>query len=74
MSWNMWPSAGPTEIFGSTQAYDEEVAALVAVGAALDEGMIYFDVRPSSHVPTVELRVCDACHSVDTVVLIARRR
>jgi len=36
-----------------------------------DPGMIYFDVRPSSHVPTIELRVCDACHSVDTVVLIA---
>ena len=23
--------------------------------------MAYFDVRPSDHVPTVELRVCDAC-------------
>jgi carboxylate-amine ligase len=33
--------------------------------------MIYFDVRPSSHVPTVELRICDACPFVDTVVLIA---
>ncbi len=33
--------------------------------------MIYFDVRPSAHVPTIEMRVCDACPSVDTVVLIA---
>jgi glutamate---cysteine ligase / carboxylate-amine ligase len=23
--------------------------------------MIYFDVRPSAHLPTVELRICDAC-------------
>ena len=27
--------------------------------------MIYFDVRPSSHVPTLELRVCDACIFID---------
>ena len=33
--------------------------------------MAYFDVRPSSHAPTLELRVCDACPLVDDVVLIA---
>ncbi|MES1207929.1 MAG: circularly permuted type 2 ATP-grasp protein, partial [Pseudomonadota bacterium] len=33
--------------------------------------MIYFDVRPSAHAPTLELRVCDSCPSVDTAVLIA---
>ena len=33
--------------------------------------MAYFDVRPSSHVPTIELRVCDACPIVDDAILIA---
>ena len=33
--------------------------------------MVYFDIRPSAHLPTVELRVCDACPEVDDVVLIA---
>jgi carboxylate-amine ligase len=33
--------------------------------------MLYFDVRPSAHVPTIELRICDSCPSLDTVVLIA---
>ena len=33
--------------------------------------MVYFDIRPSAHLPTVELRVCDACPQVDDVVLIA---
>jgi carboxylate-amine ligase len=33
--------------------------------------MIYFDVRPSAHVPTVELRIPDACPDVDDVVLLA---
>ena len=33
--------------------------------------MAYFDVRPSAHAPTLELRVCDACPLVDDAVLIA---
>ena len=33
--------------------------------------MIYFDVRPSAHLPTVELRICDACPRLDDVVLLA---
>ena len=34
---------------------------LIASGTISDPGMIYFDVRPSAHLPTVELRVADAC-------------
>lgn len=33
--------------------------------------MAYFDVRPSAHVPTVELRVFDSCPNADDAVLIA---
>ena len=34
--------------------------------------MIYLDVRrPSDHLPTVELRICDACPRLDDVVLLA---
>ena len=47
------------------------VADLIASGAALDEGMIYFDARPSRHYPTLELRVADVCLSVDDAVLVA---
>ena len=36
-----------------------------------DAKMAYFDVRPSTHVPTLELRTCDACPLVDDAVLIA---
>jgi len=34
-------------------------------------GWLYFDVRPSNSVPTLELRLCDSCPAVDTIVLIA---
>ena len=69
--WSRWPTAGGPGPLASAAEYDALVRSLVASGVISDPGMIYFDVRPSSHVPTIELRVCDACPSVDTVVLIA---
>lgn len=69
--WQRWPTAGPPGPFGSAAEYDAMVAELVARGTILDEGMVYSDVRPSSHLPTLELRICDACPRVDDVVLLA---
>lgn len=60
--WLRWPSAGP---FPSAVKSAAEYDALIA------HGMVYFDVRPSARVPTLELRVCDSCPDVDTIVLIA---
>lgn len=69
--WSRWPTTGGAGAFTSAAAYDAHVQNLIASGVISDAGMIYFDVRPSSHVPTLELRVCDACPLVDTVVLVA---
>ncbi len=69
--WRRWPTTGLAAPVHSATEYDELVNALIASGVITDVGMVYFDVRPSSHVPTLELRVCDSCPSVDTVVLIA---
>ena len=33
--------------------------------------MIYFDVRPSAHLPTLELRISDSCTRLEEVVLLA---
>jgi carboxylate-amine ligase len=33
--------------------------------------MIYFDVRPSAHLATLELRIADSCPLLDDVVLLA---
>ncbi|MFB2555673.1 glutamate--cysteine ligase [Herbiconiux liangxiaofengii] len=69
--WQRWPSAGATGDLGSAAEYDELLADLIATGVIADSKMAYFEVRPSSHAPTLELRVCDACPVVDDAVLIA---
>lgn len=69
--WGRWPSSGPTELFGSAKGYRTTVEALLATGALVDEGMIYFDARLSRHYPTVEIRVPDVCLNADDAVLMA---
>ena len=69
--WQRWPSTGTLPPMGSAAEYDALVADLVRSGVIADAKMAYFDIRPSSHVPTLELRVCDACPLVDDAILIA---
>src|SRR6478609_4935811 len=69
--WQRWPTTGLAAPVSSAAEYDRMVADLVDSGTIADEGMVYFDVRPAVSTPTLELRVCDSCPSVDTIVLIA---
>jgi carboxylate-amine ligase len=69
--WLRWPTAGDPGVLNSAAEHDELVADLIASGTITDPKMVYFDVRPSAHVPTVELRVTDSSPDVDTVVLLA---
>ncbi len=71
MVWSRWPTAGPPAHVETAADYDALVADLIASGTISDPGMVYFDIRPSAHLPTVELRVCDACPDVEDVLLIA---
>lgn len=69
--WTRWPSNGTGESFASREEYDEVSARLVDWGAALDEGMVYFDARLSRHAPTVEIRVADVCTDPEDAILFA---
>jgi carboxylate-amine ligase len=69
--WRRWPTARAPGEFASAADYDQTVADLVRSGVITDPGMIYFDVRPSDHLPTLELRICDSCPSLQDVVLLA---
>lgn len=69
--WARWPSAGPPPHFDSVDEYDGMVRMLRRAGAALDDGMVYWDVRASAKFPTVEVRVADVPATVAETVLLA---
>ena len=69
--WRRWPTAGALYGFESAADYDEAITDLIRSGVITDSGMVYFDVRPSAHLPTLELRICDSCPRLDDVVLLA---
>jgi carboxylate-amine ligase len=69
--WARWPSAGPPPHFDSVDEYDGMVRMLRRAGAVLDDGMVYWDVRPSAKFPTIEVRVADVPATVAETVLLA---
>lgn len=69
--WQRWPTAGASGLVQSARDHDDLVAELISSGTISDRKMIYFDVRPSAHVPTLELRVTDSCPDLDDIVLLA---
>jgi carboxylate-amine ligase len=69
--WGRWPTAGPPPYLESAEHYEHVVHGLLDSGVALDRGMIYWDIRPSEHQPTIEIRVCDAVGTPAESTLIA---
>lgn len=69
--WRRWPTAGPTEIFGSAAAYRNLLDMLLSCNVLLDRAMIYFDARLSSTFPTVEVRVPDVCLKAGHAIAVA---
>ncbi len=71
MWWSRWPTTGPPEYLGSADRFREVVDGLVISGVIADSSHLYWDLRPSSHLPTLEFRLADVCTEVDDVVLHA---
>jgi carboxylate-amine ligase len=69
--WAWWPSAGRPPYFRSARHYDEVVGMLRESGSILDTAMVYWDVRLSAHLPTLEFRVSDVPATVEETVLLA---
>ena len=68
--WSTWPSAGPTEPFGSYAGYRRACERMIASGAARDPGMLYFDARLSLGQPTLEVRILDAVTDPEDVGML----
>lgn len=67
--WGAFPVAGPPEIHDSYQEYTEKIRMLVATGAILDAGHVYWDARLGTRYGTLEFRIADVCTTVDEAVL-----
>ncbi|MET0136000.1 MAG: YbdK family carboxylate-amine ligase, partial [Kibdelosporangium sp.] len=66
-----WPSGGPPPYLESLEQYESLVASFLDVGAALDRKMVYWDIRPSEHQPTVEVRVHDVLGTAQEATFVA---
>jgi len=71
MLWERWPTVGPTPYLRSHQDYETMISDLVASGAMLDQGMLYWYARLSANYPTVEIRMGDVCPTPDDAMLLA---
>ncbi|MFC9659714.1 glutamate--cysteine ligase [Nocardia sp. NPDC127606] len=71
MVWARWPSAGPPPYFRSAAHYDDIVAGLAEDGRILDPAMVYWDVRLSAHLPTIEIRISDVPATALETTLLA---
>ena len=69
--WKRWPTAGPTDIFGSPDAYRRLVGMLLECDVLLDKGMIYFDARLVDRHPTIEIRIADVCLQAEHAAALA---
>lgn len=67
-AWNRWSSSGPTDVFGSAEAYHALVERLSGTGVVTSPD---FDARLSVRHPTVEIRVSDVCLDARDAALIA---
>ncbi|MBB1254315.1 glutamate--cysteine ligase [Streptomyces sp. OF3] len=70
-TWGRWPVAGPPPYFESPTHFEDLVQTLLEAEALIDPGGLYWDIRPSHHLPTVEIRVADAVLSPADTLLIA---
>jgi carboxylate-amine ligase len=65
------PRTGLPSRFESWSDYKRHVDILVNAGLLEDASMIWWDIRPSAHFPTLEMRITDVCTSIDDAIAIA---
>ncbi|HWG74170.1 MAG TPA: glutamate--cysteine ligase [Acidimicrobiales bacterium] len=69
--WRAWPTAAMPTLLKDFADYERLVGSLEQVGAIDDASALYWYVRPSAKLPTLEYRVCDVCLLVEDTITIA---
>ncbi len=69
--WDEMPRTGLPASFESYSEYMRHVQILIDAGIIEDASKIWWDLRPSRHYPTLEMRIPDLCTSIDDSLCIA---
>lgn len=69
--WDEIPRTGLPQYFASYSEYQRHIQILVEAGIIEDASKIWWDLRPSCHFPTLEMRISDACTTLDDSICIA---
>ncbi len=65
------PRTGMPEEFVSWAEYERYVEILVSAGLIEDASKLWWDIRPSSRYPTLEMRISDVCTRLDDAMTVA---
>jgi len=65
------PRTGLPPIFESYADYQRHVEVLTDAGIIEDASMIWWDIRPSVHYPTLETRILDVCTNIEDALCMA---
>ena len=65
------PRTGMPEEFASWSEYERYVDILVSAGLIEDASKLWWDIRPSSRYPTLEMRITDVCTRLDDAMTVA---
>ncbi len=65
------PRTGVPELFRRSGEFDDYVAALTRAGVINDSSYIWWAIRPSLNLPTLELRAPDSCTFLNDSIAIA---
>lgn len=66
-----WPRSGLPDFFDNDADYAAFADRMARAGAIGDASQLWWAIRPSNRFPTLELRIADACTSVEEAVAIA---
>lgn len=65
------PRTGIPEEFSSWSEYERHVSVLVDAGLIENATKLWWDIRPSTRYPTLEMRVADICTRLDDGIAVA---
>lgn len=69
--WRELPRTGIPEPFESYADFESQLRALVEAGVVEDGTKLWWDLRPSTRFPTMEVRIPDICTRLDDTMTVA---